>query len=68
MAPKLSPDGRRLRAIIIATPFLVVSSVILYKRLVLGEEQRLLPKGPSEEVKMRMAILEAEREAARRKA
>jgi len=41
---KLSPDGRRIRNIIIATPFLVASSILLYKRLVLGEEQRKMPK------------------------
>ncbi|GAA5838554.1 hypothetical protein JCM3766R1_006009 [Sporobolomyces carnicolor] len=41
---KLSPDGRRIRTIIIATPFLVASSVLLYKRLFLGEEQKRLPR------------------------
>ncbi|GAA5918319.1 hypothetical protein JCM6882_008212 [Rhodosporidiobolus microsporus] len=44
MSRKLSPDGKRLRAIIISTPFLVASSILLYKRLVLGEEQRHLPR------------------------
>ncbi|GAA6002958.1 uncharacterized protein JCM10292_000266 [Rhodotorula paludigena] len=43
MARKLNPDGRRIRAIIISAPFLVASSILLYKRLVLGEEQRRLP-------------------------
>ncbi|GAA5953781.1 hypothetical protein JCM3765_006964 [Sporobolomyces pararoseus] len=41
---KLSPDGRRIRTIIIATPFLVASSILLYKRLFLGEEQKRLPR------------------------
>ncbi|GAA5852236.1 hypothetical protein JCM5353_004081 [Sporobolomyces roseus] len=41
---KLSPDGRRIRTIIIASPFLVASSILLYKRLFLGEEQRRLPR------------------------
>ncbi|GAA6033042.1 hypothetical protein JCM8097_000115 [Rhodosporidiobolus ruineniae] len=43
---KLSPDGRRLRTIIITTPFVVASSILLYKRLFLGEEQRTLPRLP----------------------
>ncbi|BGP19260.1 hypothetical protein JCM10213_008221 [Rhodosporidiobolus nylandii] len=46
MARKLSPDGRRIRTIIITAPFLVASSILLYKRLVLGEEQRHLPRPP----------------------
>lgn len=46
---KLSPDGKRIRAIIISAPFLIASSILLYKRLVLGEEQRLLPKMPPQE-------------------
>ncbi|GAA6061802.1 hypothetical protein JCM10212_004858 [Sporobolomyces blumeae] len=41
---KLSPDARRIRTIIIATPFLVASSILMYKRLFLGEEQRRLPR------------------------
>ncbi|GAA5874049.1 hypothetical protein JCM8547_004815 [Rhodosporidiobolus lusitaniae] len=44
MSRKLSPDGRRLRTIIITTPFVVASSILLYKRLVLGEEQKHLPR------------------------
>jgi hypothetical protein len=35
-----------MRTIIIATPFLVASSLLLYKRLFLGEEQRHLPRVP----------------------
>ncbi|ORY39484.1 hypothetical protein BCR35DRAFT_311479 [Leucosporidium creatinivorum] len=51
-----------IRTIIIATPFLVASSILMYKRLVLGEEQKHLPRpnqGPSKE--MIEAIKEAER-------
>ncbi|GAA6010899.1 hypothetical protein JCM10207_003980 [Rhodosporidiobolus poonsookiae] len=44
MPQKLSPDGRRIRTIIITAPFVVASSILLYKRLVLGEEQRHLPR------------------------
>ncbi|SCZ95333.1 BZ3500_MvSof-1268-A1-R1_Chr11-2g03439 [Microbotryum saponariae] len=43
-ATPLPADAKRLRTIIIATPFLVGSSILLYKRLMLGEEQRLLPR------------------------
>ncbi|GAA6050369.1 hypothetical protein JCM3770_004004 [Rhodotorula araucariae] len=46
MARPLNPDGRRIRTIIITAPFLVASSLLLYKRLVLGEEQRRLPPRP----------------------
>ncbi|GAA5932204.1 uncharacterized protein JCM15063_001153 [Sporobolomyces koalae] len=35
---------RRIRTIIISTPFLVASSILLYKRLFLGEEQKHLPR------------------------
>lgn len=51
-----------IRTIIIATPFLVASSILIYKRLVLGEEQKHLPRpnqGPSTE--MIEAIKAAER-------
>ncbi|KAI8068303.1 hypothetical protein BC940DRAFT_238270 [Gongronella butleri] len=41
MAIKLSPAGRRLATIIVATPFMAVTSWILYKRVVLGEERRV---------------------------
>ncbi|KAI8372761.1 uncharacterized protein BYT42DRAFT_646748 [Radiomyces spectabilis] len=39
MGIKLSPAGRRLATIIVATPFMVTTSWILYKRVVLGEER-----------------------------
>ncbi|GAA5948422.1 hypothetical protein JCM3775_003938, partial [Rhodotorula graminis] len=35
-----------IRTIIISAPFLVASSLLLYKRLYLGEEQRHLPPRP----------------------
>ncbi|BGP50859.1 hypothetical protein JCM10450v2_006785 [Rhodotorula kratochvilovae] len=47
MARQLNPDGRRIRTIIITAPFLVASSLLLYKRLVLGEDQRRLPPRPN---------------------
>ncbi|KAI8890154.1 hypothetical protein K501DRAFT_237072 [Backusella circina FSU 941] len=40
MNRKLSPAGRRLATIIVSAPFAIVTSWILYKRVVLGEEQR----------------------------
>ncbi|KAL1927519.1 hypothetical protein VTP01DRAFT_3756 [Rhizomucor pusillus] len=44
--PKLSPAGRRLATIIVSAPFAVVTSWILYKRLVLGEERRVADGRP----------------------
>ncbi|KAH9931538.1 uncharacterized protein B0H18DRAFT_989852 [Fomitopsis serialis] len=66
MAPKLSPQARRLRTIIVTVPIMAATScectssamhvrslladvcplvtVVLYKRLVLGEPQRTLPR------------------------
>jgi len=41
---KLSPQGRRLRIIILTVPIMAATSVVLYKRLVLGEPQRKLPR------------------------
>lgn len=35
-----------IRAIILSTPFLVASSILMYKRLVLGEDQRKFPRQP----------------------
>ncbi|GAA5896630.1 hypothetical protein JCM8208_004250 [Rhodotorula glutinis] len=46
MPRPLNPDGRRIRTIIISAPFLVASSLLLYKRLYLGEEQKHLPPRP----------------------
>ncbi|KAI7854049.1 hypothetical protein BDC45DRAFT_139578 [Circinella umbellata] len=40
MAIKLSPAGRRLATVMVSAPFVVATSWILYKRLVLGEEPR----------------------------
>ncbi|KAI8993408.1 hypothetical protein BDB01DRAFT_324686 [Pilobolus umbonatus] len=40
MGIKLSPAGRRLATIIVSAPFAVVTTWILYKRAVLGEEPR----------------------------
>ncbi|KAH9934107.1 hypothetical protein B0H21DRAFT_699394 [Amylocystis lapponica] len=52
MSSKLSPQARRWRTIIVAVPimgatsraFLTRSTVVLYRRLVLGEPQRTLPR------------------------
>ncbi|KAI0292871.1 hypothetical protein BC826DRAFT_1105277 [Russula brevipes] len=41
---KLSPQGQRLRTIIVTVPIMAATSVVLYKRLVLGEPQRKLPR------------------------
>ncbi|KAN0111675.1 hypothetical protein V8E52_008236 [Russula decolorans] len=41
---KLSPQGQRLRTVILTVPIMVATSVVLYKRLVLGEPQRNLPR------------------------
>ncbi|KAI9485771.1 MAG: hypothetical protein EXX96DRAFT_613627 [Benjaminiella poitrasii] len=41
MAIKLSPAGQRLATIIVSAPFVVVTTWILYKRVVLGEERRV---------------------------
>jgi len=40
---KLSPQGQRLRTIILTVPIIAATSVVLYKRLVLGEPQRKVP-------------------------
>ncbi|KAI9273092.1 hypothetical protein BDA99DRAFT_602270 [Phascolomyces articulosus] len=40
MGIKLSPAGRRLATVMVSAPFVVATSWILYKRLVLGEERR----------------------------
>ncbi|KAH9834813.1 uncharacterized protein C8Q71DRAFT_126107 [Rhodofomes roseus] len=44
MAPKLSAQARRLRTIIVTVPIMAATSFVLYKRLVLGEPQRTLPR------------------------
>jgi hypothetical protein len=41
---KLSPQGQRLRIIILTVPIMAATSVVLYKRLVLGDPQRQLPR------------------------
>ncbi|KAI9358169.1 hypothetical protein BD770DRAFT_388010 [Pilaira anomala] len=46
MAIKLSPAGRRLATIIVSAPFVVVTSWILYKRVVLGEQPRVSDGAP----------------------
>ncbi|KZP17378.1 hypothetical protein FIBSPDRAFT_1046896 [Athelia psychrophila] len=58
MAP-LSPQGKRIRTIMVALPIMAATSFVMYKRLVLGEEQRLLPReGPA----TKQHILETPRE------
>ncbi|KAJ9479396.1 hypothetical protein PHBOTO_002888 [Pseudozyma hubeiensis] len=39
----LTPEQKRIRTIMISFPLLVATSVVLFKRLYLGEEQRTLP-------------------------
>ncbi|PWY99462.1 hypothetical protein BCV70DRAFT_162853 [Testicularia cyperi] len=45
MPPKipLTPEQRRIRTIMVSFPLLVATSVVLVKRLYMGEEQRKLP-------------------------
>ncbi|POY76459.1 hypothetical protein BMF94_0660 [Rhodotorula taiwanensis] len=42
--PRPSANQQRLTRVIVTLPFVVVSSWILYKRLVLGEQQRTMPR------------------------
>ncbi|GMK54010.1 hypothetical protein CspeluHIS016_0105960 [Cutaneotrichosporon spelunceum] len=42
--PPLATDAKRLRTMVIAFPVLVVTSAILYRRVFMGEKQRLLPR------------------------
>lgn len=44
MSPCLSPQARRLRTIIVSVPIIGATSFVLYKRLVLGEPRRELPR------------------------
>ncbi|OAX42243.1 hypothetical protein K503DRAFT_683823 [Rhizopogon vinicolor AM-OR11-026] len=44
MAPKLPPQARRLRTIIITVPIMGATAYVLYERLVLGKPQRTLPR------------------------
>ncbi|KAI0037695.1 hypothetical protein FA95DRAFT_1684834 [Auriscalpium vulgare] len=67
--PKLSPQGQRLRTIIVTVPIIAATSLVLYKRLVLGEEQRHLPRDGNQEgriVEFAPKAAEQEREQARR--
>ncbi|ETW77504.1 hypothetical protein HETIRDRAFT_411690 [Heterobasidion irregulare TC 32-1] len=41
---KLSPQGKRLRTIIITIPIIVASSLVLYERLVQGKPQRTISR------------------------
>ncbi|PWN90406.1 hypothetical protein FA10DRAFT_286118 [Acaromyces ingoldii] len=41
--PPLTPDQKRIRVMVVTFPVLVASSVVLVKRLFLGEQQRELP-------------------------
>ncbi|WWC70975.1 uncharacterized protein I206_104928 [Kwoniella pini CBS 10737] len=44
MAPPMNADAKRLRTIIVSFPILVVTTAILYRRTMLGEEQRKIPR------------------------
>ncbi|BGP26945.1 hypothetical protein JCM10295v2_005907 [Rhodotorula toruloides] len=39
-----SPEQKRISTIIVSFPFLVATSFLLYRRLVLGEEQKRMPR------------------------
>jgi len=47
MSSRLSPQARRLRTIIISAPIMGATAFVLYKRLILGEPQRTLPRPSS---------------------
>ena len=51
----------RIRAIIISTPLLVASSILMYKRLVLGEEQKRMPKPRPIQTELPAEVLEEEK-------
>jgi len=54
----LSPQARRVRTIIVTLPIIIASSVILFKREVLGEQQRQLPRDlPSGDKKLEATLL-----------
>ncbi|BFZ63094.1 hypothetical protein YB2330_004212 [Saitoella coloradoensis] len=69
--PPLPPKGKHIRNIIVALPFFLVTSWVLYRRLVLGEEKKVLPADRSvsllnmvtgwEEVQQGQAVERAER-------
>ncbi|KAH8102080.1 hypothetical protein BXZ70DRAFT_930166 [Cristinia sonorae] len=42
MGSPLSPQARRWRTIIVTVPIIAATSLVLYKRLVLGEPRRTL--------------------------
>ncbi|KAI0315932.1 hypothetical protein OF83DRAFT_307380 [Amylostereum chailletii] len=44
MAAPLSPQSKRLRTIIVTLPIMAATSLVLYKRLVLGEPQKTVPR------------------------
>ncbi|WWD05098.1 hypothetical protein V865_003170 [Kwoniella europaea PYCC6329] len=44
MSKPLNADAKRLRTIIVSFPILVVTTAILYRRTMLGEEQRKIPR------------------------
>ncbi|KAF8816307.1 hypothetical protein BYT27DRAFT_7128009 [Phlegmacium glaucopus] len=58
--PKLSIEARRIRMIIVTLPIMAATSYVLYKRHVLGEPQRQLPKGLDSE-NSTIKLLDSER-------
>ncbi|KZT26129.1 hypothetical protein NEOLEDRAFT_1132694 [Neolentinus lepideus HHB14362 ss-1] len=44
MGTPLSPQAKRLRTIIVTLPIIGATSLVLFKRVFLGEEQRKLPR------------------------
>ncbi|KAH9474561.1 hypothetical protein JR316_0013023 [Psilocybe cubensis] len=53
-------EARRIRTIIVTLPIITACSFVLYKRLVLGEDQRKLPSALDAE-NQNMRILETQK-------
>ncbi|KIM60501.1 hypothetical protein SCLCIDRAFT_123924 [Scleroderma citrinum Foug A] len=49
MAPKLHPQARRLRTIIVTVPIMGATALVLYERLALGKPQRTIPRSSRDE-------------------
>ncbi|KAI0786943.1 hypothetical protein C8Q75DRAFT_770152 [Abortiporus biennis] len=59
---KLSPTAKRWQTIMVTIPIIGATSFVLYKRLVLGEPQRTLPRPDSEEAKKPIVPLKPDSE------
>ncbi|KAI0942882.1 hypothetical protein AcV7_002175 [Taiwanofungus camphoratus] len=60
MSSKLSPQVRRWRTIIVTIPIIGATSLVLYKRLVLGEPRRTLPRGDPEQADRKIVQIKPE--------